>query len=55
MSSILTSMVEIESLKVISLDNPNNNPNSSYSIRDSLKNKSTLEGYSTKISLTSNT
>jgi hypothetical protein len=69
MSSILTSMVEIESLETISLskpilamdNNPNNSPivkgrqDSSYSLRDSSKNKFTLEDYSTEISPTSNT
>jgi hypothetical protein len=66
MSSILTSVVEIEPLKTTSLPKPilaiDNSPtttkdeqDSGYSLRDSSKDKSTLKDHSTKTSYTNNT
>jgi hypothetical protein len=68
-NSILTSIIEIEPLKIISLLKPilaiNNSLNnsfitkekqdSSYFLRDSLKNKPTLKDYFIEISYISNT
>jgi hypothetical protein len=66
MSSIFTFVVEIEPLETISLPKPilaiDNSPttakdgqDSGYSLRDFLKNKSTLEDYSTETSYINNT